>query len=114
MNSMLATYFMLTLAIIFEVTGSTFLLKSQGFTKLFPTMLMIIFYTFSFFFLAQALKVIPLGIAYAIWAGLGIVLTAIVGLLVFKQKLDNAAIAGIFMIISGVLVINLFSQTTSH
>lgn len=107
-------YGMLALAIMCEVTGSAFLQKSEQFSKLWPTATMVVFYLASFFFLAQALKFIPLGIAYAIWAGLGIVLTAAIGMIIFKQSLDLAAITGIAMIIGGVLVINLLSHSTGH
>ena len=110
----LFSYGTLALAIICEVTGSAFLQKSEQFSKLGPTALMVVFYLASFFFLAQALKYLPLGIAYAIWAGLGIVLTATVRIIVFKQSLDPAAIAGIAMIIGGVLVINLLSHSAGH
>ncbi len=110
----LFSYGMLAFAILCEVTGSAFLQKSEQFSKFVPTATMVVFYLASFFFLAQALKIIPLGIAYAIWAGLGIVLTAAVGVFVFKQTLDLAAMTGIAMIIGGVLVINLFSNSTGH
>lgn len=107
-------YLYLALAIALEVIGSSFLNASNGFTKLLPTTVTIISYVCCFFFLSLALKQIPLGTAYAIWAGLGIVLTATIGVVVFKQKLDLAAIIGIVLIVSGVLVMNLFSKTASH
>ena len=75
---------------------------------------MIILFCIAFYLLSQVIKVIPLGIAYAIWAGVGIVLTAIVGYVIFKQALDVPAFIGIALIISGVVVINLFSQTAGH
>lgn len=114
MNPVFISYAALGLAIICEVTGSAFLQKSAGFTKLVPTIVMAIFYLVSFFFLSQALKSIPLGVAYAIWGGLGIVLTAMVSLIVFKHTLDMPAMFGIAMIVGGVLVMNLFSQSTAH
>ena len=107
-------YILLALAIVSEVTGSTFLVKSEGFTQLVPSILVVIFYVISFYLLSQVIKTIPLGIAYAIWAGVGIILTALVGYFIFKQSLDFAAIAGIGLIISGVLVINLFSTSAGH
>ncbi len=73
-----------------------------------------IFYILSFYLLSQVTKVIPIGIAYAIWGGVGIVLTAFIGIFFFKQFLDSAAIIGISMIIGGVLVINLFSSSVGH
>ncbi len=107
-------YLYLALAIVLEVTGSSFLQASKGFSKPLPTMVMAIAYILSFFFLSQALKSIPLGIAYAIWAGLGIVLTATVSVVIFKQTLDLPAILGMLLIISGVIVINAFSKTAAH
>ena len=107
-------YIHLALAIILEVFGSSFLKQSDGFSKLFPTAITIISYLACFFFLSQALKNIPLGTAYAIWAGLGIVLTTAVSVIIFKQKLDLPAIIGIILIVSGVVVMNLFSKTAAH
>ncbi len=97
-----------------QVTGSTFLVKSEGFTRLWPSLAVVILFCIAFYLLSQVIKVIPLGIAYAIWAGVGIVLTAIVGYVIFKQALDLPAFIGIALIISGVVVINLFSQTAGH
>ncbi len=114
MNSVLFAYTFLGLAIISEVTGSTFLVKSEGFTKLWPSLAVIVLFSIAFYLLSQVIKVIPLGIAYAIWAGVGIILTAIIGYFVFKQSLDAAAMAGIGLIVAGVVVINLFSNSTGH
>lgn len=107
-------YLFLALAIILEVIGSSFMKASNGFTKIIPTSITIIAYIACFFFLSQALKHIPLGIAYAIWGGLGIVLTAIISVVVFKQSLDLPAIIGIILIVSGVFVMNFFSKTATH
>lgn len=107
-------YLFLALSIILEVTGSSFMKASNGFTKIIPTSITIIAYIVCFFFLSQALKHIPLGIAYAIWGGLGIVLTAIISVVVFKQSLDLPAIIGIILIVSGVFVMNFFSKTATH
>ena len=114
MNPVLIGYGFLMLAIIFEVLGTTFLVKSEQFTRLVHTLLTAILYVFSFYFLTQTLRTLPLGIAYAIWGGIGIVLTAIIGLVIFKQSIDTPAIIGIALIISGVIVINVFSQTVGH
>ena len=89
-------------------------MKSEGFTRLWLSLAVIILFCIAFYLLSQVIKVIPLGIAYAIWAGVGIVLTAIVGYVIFKQALDVPAFIGIALIISGVVVINLFSQTAGH
>ena len=75
---------------------------------------MAVFYLASFFFLSQALRTLPLGIAYAIWGGLGIVLTAIVSVVIFRQALDAAALLGIALIVSGVVVMNVFSRSAAH
>ncbi|WP_159947088.1 multidrug efflux SMR transporter [Rhizobium sp. 18065] len=114
MNPSLLVYGSLAAAIVLEVIGTTFLQKSEQFSKLVPTAAMVLFYVASFYLLSQALKGLPLGIAYAMWSGLGIVLTAAVGLLVFKQSLDMPALAGIGLIIAGVVVMNVFSNSVSH
>lgn len=114
MNPILIGYAFLMLAIVFEVLGTTFLVKSEQFTRIVPTLLMAVLYIGSFYFLSQTIKTIPLGIAYAIWGGVGIILTAIIGFVIFNQSIDTPAIIGIGMIISGVVVINVFSQTVGH
>lgn len=107
-------YLFLSLAIVFEVIGSSFIKASDGFTKWFPTTIVAVAYLVCFYFLSLALKTIPLGIAYAIWGGMGIVLTAIISVLVFKQKLDIPAIIGIVLIVAGVIVMNFFSKSAVH
>jgi len=114
MTPIYAAYGMLALAIITEVTGSTFLVKSEGFTKLWPSVAVIVLFAIAFYLLSQVIKVIPLGIAYAIWAGVGIILTAAVGYFIFRQSLDLPALLGIALIVSGVVVINMFSNSTGH
>lgn len=114
MTPLLKAYLLLALAIVAEVIGSTFIVKSAGFTKLVPSLAVFVLYSIAFYLLSQVVKVIPLGISYAIWAGVGIVLTAFLGFIVFKQNLDLAAMIGIALIISGVIVINLFSTTAGH
>ncbi|UTO05320.1 SMR family transporter [Moraxella sp. FZLJ2107] len=105
-------YVLLGLAIITEVTGSTFLAKSDGFTKLIPTTITLICFIIAFYLLAQVVKTIPLGITYAIWSGVGIVLTALIGFFVLKQSLDLPTIIGIILIVAGVIVMNVFSNVT--
>ena len=114
MNVIFIAYSLLALAIISEVTGSTFLVKSEGFTKLGPSVLVVVFYVISFYLLSQVIKTIPLGIAYAIWGGVGIVLTALIGWVLFRQSLDIPAILGITMIVGGVIVMNVFSKSVGH
>jgi len=102
------------LAIVAEVVATSALKSSEGFTRLAPTALVVVGYVVAFYFLALAIKVIPVGVAYAVWAGLGIVLISLIGWLVFQQKLDAPAVIGMTLILSGVLVINLFSSTSAH
>ena len=104
-------YVFLGLAIILEVIGSSFMKASDGFTKWIPSTIVVVAYISCFYFLSLALRTIPLGIAYAIWAGLGIVLTATVSVIIFKQKLDLPAIIGIIFIVVGVVIMNFFSKT---
>jgi small multidrug resistance pump len=114
MNPIFAAYTSLAAAIVCEVTGTSLLQKSQQFSKLFPTLGMVICFIASFFLLSLALKEIPLGVAYAIWGGLGIILTSIISVVVFRFTLDGWAILGMALIISGVLVINLLSNSAAH
>lgn len=107
-------YVFLALAIITEVIGSGFLNASKGFSKPIPTVVTIAAYLLCFFFLAQSLKYMPLGIVYAIWAGLGIVLTAVVSIVFFKQSIDAPAVIGMILILLGVVVINVFSKSSAH
>ena len=107
-------YVYLGVAIIAEVTANSFLKSSEGMTKLWPTLASVTGYAVSFYFLSITLKVIPTGIAYGIWSGVGIVLVSAVGWLWFKQTLDAPALAGIGMIMAGVLTINLFSKSVAH
>lgn len=107
-------YILLLLAIVFETIATSFLKQSEQFSKLWPTVMMVVCYGASFYFLSIVLKTMPIGIAYAIWSGVGIVLIGFIGWLVFKQSLDFPAILGMGMIIVGVIIINLFSKSVSH
>lgn len=107
-------YWYLTIAIVAEVIATGALKASDGFSKLTPSLLVVVGYGVAFYFLAMVLKTIPVGIAYAIWSGLGIVLITAVGAVAFGQKLDWAAVIGMLLIISGVIVMNVFSQSISH
>lgn len=108
------SYLILLLAIIFETLATSFLKQSEQFTKLVPSLLTIVGYAASFYCLSIVLKTIPVGIAYTIWSGVGIILIAVIGLVVFKQHLDLPAIIGLGMIIAGVVIINVFSKSVSH
>ncbi len=107
-------WFFLVLAIAAETVGTSALKASDGFTRLSPSILTAVAYAVSFYLLAQVLKVVPVGIAYAIWSGLGIVMIALIGWMVFGQKLDAPALLGLGLIIAGILVMQLFSNTTGH
>ena len=107
-------YIYLAIAIVAEVVATNALKASEEFTKLGPIILVIVGYGIAFYFLSLVLRTIPIGIAYAIWAGLGIVLVAIVAAVVFKQIPDLPAIIGMILIISGVVVMNVFSKTIGH
>ncbi|ANP65617.1 SMR family transporter [Vibrio alginolyticus] len=107
-------YLYLTIAIIAEVIGTSALKASEGFTQTLPSIVAIIGYGVAFYFLSLVLKAIPVGVAYAIWSGLGVVLVAIVGTVVFNQKLDLAVIIGMLLIIAGVFVMNIFSTSVKH
>ena len=103
----------LTLAIVLEVIATTLLKYSDGFSKWLPTAASLLLYAVCFYFVALALRSIPVGTVYAIWSGCGIVLIALIGL-ALGQKLDPPAVLGIALIVAGVAVINLFSKTVSH
>jgi small multidrug resistance pump len=104
----------LGIAILAEVIGTTALKASDGFSKLVPSLIVALAYGASFYFLSLTLKVIPVGIAYAIWSGVGIVLIALAGWWFFGQTIDKAGIVGILLIGAGVFVLNTFSQTGAH
>lgn len=104
----------LVLAIAAETVGTTALKASDGFTRFGPSIATAAAYAASFWLLAQVLRTIPIGIAYAIWSGLGIVFIAAIGWLVFDQRLDAPAVAGIALIVAGIVVMQLFSGTTGH
>ncbi|WJN58983.1 multidrug efflux SMR transporter [Pseudomonas sp. SO81] len=107
-------YLYLAIAIVAEVIATTALKAVEGFSKPLPLILVVIGYGIAFWMLSLVMKSIPVGVTYAIWSGLGIVLISITGLVIYGQKLDLAALAGIGLIIAGVLVIQLFSGSTGH
>ncbi|QLI81567.1 multidrug efflux SMR transporter [Chitinibacter fontanus] len=104
----------LAIAIIAEVIATSALKATAGFSRLLPSLLVVAGYGTAFYFLSLTLRSIPLGIAYALWSGAGIVLVSMVGWFFYRQQLDWPALLGIALIISGVLVINLFSQSAGH
>tara|TARA_R110000787_G_scaffold16825_5_gene52917 strand:+ start:4046 stop:4375 length:330 start_codon:yes stop_codon:yes gene_type:complete len=107
-------YLMLSIAIVSEVIGTTAMKQSDGFTKPLWIVVTAVAYGMAFYFLAQTLKEIPIGIAYAVWSGVGIVLISIVAWIFQGQRLDLPAIAGIALIIAGVVIMNAFSKVSPH
>jgi small multidrug resistance pump len=107
-------YIYLAFAIIAEVIGTTALQASEGFSKLVPSTVVVIGYSLAFYLLSLVLKSMSMGIAYAIWAGMGIVLITVAGAVFFKQIPDVPAMIGMSLILCGVVVINLFSKTTGN
>jgi len=107
-------YLFLAMAIIAEVAATSALKASDEFTQIIPTMIVIVGYGAAFYFMTLVLRVLPIGITYAIWSGLGIVLVTVVGFLFYKQALNIPTIIGIGLIISGVVVINIFSTAINH
>ena len=105
------TYLYFAAAIVSEVVATSALKASEQFTKLIPSLIVIIGYCISFYLLTLVLRTIPVGITYAIWAGVGIVLVALVGAILYKQIPDIPAVIGMGLIIAGVVIINVYSKT---
>jgi len=102
----------LGIAIVAEVTATSALKASEGFNRLWPSAVVVLGYGVAFYFLSLTLRTVPVGVAYAIWSGLGVVLVALLSWWLFGQKLDLAALLGMGLIVAGVLVMNLFSSST--
>ncbi|WP_377505132.1 DMT family transporter [Octadecabacter sp. R77987] len=107
-------YLYLFMAVLAETIGTSALQASAQFTRLWPSVLVVVAYAVSFYLLSLTLRYMPVGIMYAMWSGLGIVLIAIIGWLVFQQRLDLPAVIGLAMIIGGIVVIQVFSTTATH
>jgi small multidrug resistance pump len=107
-------YAYLFAAILCEVVATSALKAAEGFTRLWPSLVVVVGYALAFYFLSLTLRTIPVGIAYAVWSGIGIVLIAAVGWIAYGQRLDGPAIAGMGLILAGVVIINLFSKTAGH
>jgi small multidrug resistance pump len=110
----LSAYLYLSVAIAAEVIATSALRAAEGFTVLWPSLIAVIGYVVAFYFLSLTLKTMPVGVAYAIWSGVGIVVVSIVALVLYKQVLDLPALLGMGLIMAGVVVINLFSKTAGH
>lgn len=104
----------LVIAIVGELVATSSLKESSGFTKLIPSVITVLGYGVTFYFLSLALKQIPIGIAYAVWAGVGILLIALVGYFKFNQKLDAPALVGMTLIVLGVVIMHTLSKTVSN
>lgn len=104
----------LVIAIIAEVIGTTALKASNEFTRLVPSLIVVVGYGTAFYFMSISMRVLPVGIMYAIWSGMGIVLISVLGWLVYRQTLDVPAIVGLGFIIAGVIIINVFSKSVGH
>ncbi|MBA4214162.1 MAG: QacE family quaternary ammonium compound efflux SMR transporter [Polaromonas sp.] len=107
-------WMILGLAIVAEVIGTTALKASENFTRLVPSLIVVVGYGVAFYCLSLVLKSVPVGIAYAVWSGLGIVLITAVAWLLYGQRIDLAGLIGMGLIIAGVLVLNVFSKATAH
>lgn len=107
-------YVYLSVAIVMEVIATSFLRQTNGFTKLVPTLIAGGGYVVTFYFLSLALRTMPTGVAYAIWAGVGIILVAMVAWVFQGQKLDTPALIGMTLIVAGVVIVNGFSSSLSH
>lgn len=107
-------YLFLIAAVLMETIGTSALQASQQFSRLWPSVIVVVAYAISFYLLAMTLKFLPVGITYAIWSGFGIVFIAVIGYFVFGQKLDLPAVLGMGLILVGILVIHLFSKTVAH
>lgn len=108
------TYLLLLAAIVAEVVATSALKASENFTRLIPSLVVVIGYGAAFTCLSLTLRTLPLGVAYAIWSGVGTALVAVIGWLVYRQQLDLPAILGIGLIIGGTLILNLFSKVSAH
>ena len=111
---MIKNWLILFVAIVSEVIATSALKSSEGFSRFWPSVIVVIGYGIAFYCLALTLRVIPMGVVYAIWSGIGIVLITLVGWFLFNQKLDLPALLGIGLIAAGVVVMNVFSNTMGH
>ena len=104
----------LSVAIVSEVAATSALKASEGFSRFWPSLVVVVGYGLAFYFLSLTLRTIPVGVAYAIWSGTGVALVALIAWLFFGQALDAPAILGLLLIVAGVVVLNVFSRTVSH
>ena len=107
-------YLFLAIAVVFETIGTSALKLSEGFSRPWPSLVVVLGYAISFYFLSLTLLSVPVGVAYALWSGLGIVLITAIGWTVFGQRLDLPALIGLGLILSGIMVMQVFSETVGH
>ncbi|MDW5441000.1 DMT family transporter [Polaromonas sp. SM01] len=107
-------WLILSLAIVAEVLATSALKASNEFTRLWPSVIVVLGYGLAFYCLSITLRTLPIGVVYAIWSGAGVALIALIGWLVFGQSLDGPAIAGLGLIVAGVVVLNVFSKSVAH
>jgi small multidrug resistance pump len=105
---------LLAVAIVSEVIGTSALKASEGFSRLWPSVIVVVGYASAFYFLSLTLRTIPVGVAYAIWSGAGVALIALIAWILYGQALDVPAVVGIALIVAGVVVLNVFSSTASR
>tara|TARA_B110000444_G_scaffold261020_1_gene310529 strand:- start:1053 stop:1388 length:336 start_codon:yes stop_codon:yes gene_type:complete len=105
-------WFYLTFAIFSEVIATSALKSTEGFTKLWPSVIVLVGYSIAFYFLSLTLETIPIGVVYAIWSGVGVAGVTVVSIFIFDQKIDNAGLLGIGLIVAGVIVLRLFSESS--
>ncbi|MDC9720840.1 MAG: SMR family transporter [Gammaproteobacteria bacterium] len=108
------SWMLLLCAVVCEVVGTSAIKYSEGFTKIVPTVIVFIGFGVAFYLLSITLKVIPIGMAYAVWSGLGIVLISVIGHFVFQQRLDTPAFIGMSFILAGVIIMQVFSKAVAH
>lgn len=111
---MISPWWALAVAIVSEVIATSALKAANGFTRLVPSVVVVLGYGTAFYFLSLALKSVPVGIAYAIWSGVGIVLLSLIGRVVYGQQLDAPALTGMALIVAGVVLLHLSSRSTAH
>ena len=111
---MFKNWLFLFVSIVSEVVATSALKSSEGFSRFWPSVIVVIGYSIAFYCLALTLRVIPMGVVYAIWSGIGVVLITLVGWFLFEQKLDLPAVLGIGLVAAGVVVMNVFSKTMGH
>jgi len=108
------TFIVLFFAILSEVTATSALKFSEGFSKPIPSVIVVVGYGVSFYLLSIALKTMPIGVAYAIWSGVGLILTVIAGIILWRETLDWVKVTGIVLILAGIVLINVFSKSVAH